>query len=302
MSAKALEPTDIRIVWEGDNGCGEKPTYAADEQAVYWVDCNGPSMFRLGLADGAVRRWELPARVGTFALHADGGGAAVALADGIHDLDFATGAVRPRAKTPADAKFFLNDGRCDPRGRFLVGTVNHDMLAGDAELGWIYRLGDEGMVPLVQNVLAANGMAFSPDGRTLYNGCCGSNTVYAHDYDLETGRISNGRVFARVDAPGCYLDGAAMDTEGGYWLPIYGAGKILRFLPDGTIERTIQLPVSRPTMVSFGGDDYATMFVTTAAALIDPRMGPGEPGNGSLWAFEPGFRGLPEPRIARARG
>ena len=134
-----------------------------------------------------------------------------------------------------------------------------------------------------------------PDGRTLYNGCCGSNTVDAHDYDPATGGISNSRIFARIDAPGCYLDGAAIDEEGGYWLPIYGAGKILRFLPDGTLERTLRLPVSRPTMVAFGGDDHATMFFTTAAAQIDPRMGVAESGNGSLWAFEPGFRGLPEP-------
>ncbi|MBV9824200.1 MAG: SMP-30/gluconolactonase/LRE family protein [Alphaproteobacteria bacterium] len=297
MSGRTIDAHDFRPVWSGKNGCGERPVYAPGENALYWVDCNNPTMFRLDLAGGAPREWKLPSRVGTFALRADGGGAIVALTDGFYDLCFATGEVALAAHTNTSAKFFLNDGRCDLAGRFLAGVVNHDILKGDTELGRIYRYDKGAVTPLLQNVLAANGMAFSPDGLTFYNGCCGSNTVFAHDYELEIGAISNSRVFAKIDAPGCYIDGAAVDDEGGYWLTLYGAGRVLRFLPDGTLERSIQLPLSRPTMVAFGGNDFATMFVTTAADRIDPRMPEPEAGNGSLWAFDPGFRGLPEPMI-----
>ena len=268
---------------------GERPLYEPAEDALYWVDSLAPSINRLSLRSGENHCWPLPRRIGTFALKA-GGGAVLALDDGVYDFAFDDGPPVPRVRLDFAPQAFLNDGRCDPQGRFWVSSALAE--------GHVYRLDASGLRPLIDGVAVGNGMAWSPDGRTMYVGCCLTGRVWQFDYDRLTGTPTNRRLFVSAGGNGVFLDGAAVDSEGGYWLCLCGAGRIERFLPDGTHDRSVTLPSKRPTMLAFGGPDLATAYVTTAGAEVDPSLPPPLPGDGCILALDLGVRGLPEPKLA----
>ena len=222
----------------------------------------------------------------------------LALRHGFAQFDFDTRALTEGPSIGLDhAKVRLNDGKADPHGRFVAGTMHSDRAQDEAPLGGLYRLDASGAQELLETDLAvSNGPCFSPDGRTFYLADSARRIIWAYDYSPD-GPLANHRAFADTEAQGPGCDGATVDAEGCLWSVLVRIGKIARFAPDGTIMRTIDMPVHHPTSVAFGGPDLDVLYVTSISrshALRDDH-----PDAGGLFAVEGlGVRGLKAHRFA----
>jgi sugar lactone lactonase YvrE len=301
-----MEQPRWECVLDAKAGLGEVPLWFADDDALYWIDGYRPSLnrtqFGKTIADTRTREWITPEEIGSFALCADGKRAVVALETGIFSLDLARGATRKLHDAAYDMKQLqFNDGRCDPAGRYWVGTRKRLGATLPDGSGWFYRMDDRGLVPLIDDITAANGIAWSRDGSTMYIADRPKWQITCFDYDVRTGGVSNRRKFADVPV-GRIPDGAAVDSEGGYWIAYYRAGLIVRFDRNGKLDRELKAPTMLPTMIAFGGPDLATMFVTTS--IRDPMNpeGPLERDAGALFRCNVGARGIPEYRYAFGAG
>jgi len=195
----------------------------------------------------------------------------------------------------------MNDGRCDRQGRFWAGSMALDMAAGHP-VGALYRLDDQAARgPLgaqLDGFIVPNGLAFSPDGRTMYlsDSHPGVQKIWAFDYDIDSGTPSRRRLFVdMLEYPG-RPDGAAVDAEGCYWTCGNDAGLIHRFTPDGRLDRSLAVPVKKPTMCAFGGPRLDTLYVTSIRPGGDLAD---QPLAGGLFALNPGVTGVEEPAFTR---
>ena len=267
-----------RLVLRRASITGESPVWCERTQRLFWVDVQQPALHRLDPATGLDESWIMPAWVGCLAL---GGGAAegsvlVGLRLGAYRFDLSTGALTLVAPAPYDPRrFFLNDGKCDRQGRFWVGPMRHALLplVGEpgADKGPLWRLDGAMLVPQGKEAALSNGLAWSPDGRTMYHSDTMSGDIYAWDYEPLNGDTTRGRVFAHVEGvPG--PDGAEVDSEGFYWSAINGQGRILRFDPNGQVEREVAVPFKYPTMIAFGGARSANS-ICHVRSLGDCRQG-----------------------------
>ena len=193
----------------------------------------------------------------------------------------------------------FNDGRCDRQGRFWASTMQTNM--GADAVGALYRYDpkNDGIVDhlaaQIEDLVVPNGLAFSPDGRTMYlsDSHPSRQLIWAFDYDIDSGTPHNRRVFVDMNSHPGRPDGAAVDAEGCYWICAIDAGQVLRFTPDGKLDRSLSLPVKKPTMCAFGGDRLDTLFVTSIRPQgIDLSD---QPLAGGVFALNPGVKGLPEP-------
>jgi sugar lactone lactonase YvrE len=282
---------------------GESPVWHAGEQAWYWTDIPARTVWRLDAAGGRAASWTTPEMVACMAPRAVGGLVA-GMESGVFRLALqAGGAVvaerlgaPPAAELTAGMRF--NDGRCDRQGRFWSGTMFMDMAAARAD-GRLYRYDGQGLSPpLVDGLLTQNGLAWSPDGRTMYlsDSHPQRQLVWAFDYDLDDGVPSNRRLFVDMNAYPGRPDGATVDADGCYWLAANDAGLLLRFTPDGRLERRIELPMAKPSMPCFGGAGLDTLLVTS----IDPAQAdhPGDAAAGATVMLVPGVQGLPDTPFA----
>lgn len=279
---------------------GERPGWDERREMLYFVDMRAPALHRYSPGSGQHDWWEMPGWIGTFGIFEDGR-LAVALRTGLHLFDPERGSLRPLAPAPYDSRrFCFNDGRCDRQGRLIVGPMYHPLAPGDdrgdaPRKAPMWRFdGRARMVPLpIPPVQISNGLAFSPDGRTLYHSDTPTKIVWACDYDPDTGGVENPRVFARVEEGGANggPDGATVDRDGFYICAVFGAGCLLRFDPDGRLERRIELPVRYPTMPALGGRDRMTLYVTSASYPLE--SGQHRPDAGALLALEAPAPGLP---------
>ena len=188
----------------------------------------------------------------------------------------------------------LNDGRADPAGRFWVGSMYVPTSAMRYD-GYLHRVDPDGTHFTIRDLVGcSNGLAFSPDGKTMYWAETLDRVVFAYDYDVATGDQRNERVFLEfgTDLPG-KPDGACVDETGCYWVACVGGSAVARITPEGKIDRVVDVPVPRPTMPAFGGSDLATMFITTIGVRDPEQDGPGD--HGGIFAFDPGVSGIPEP-------
>jgi sugar lactone lactonase YvrE len=187
----------------------------------------------------------------------------------------------------------FNDGRCDRQGRWRAGTMLMDMGANRA-VGRVYALTGSALEQLAGDMLVPNGMAFSPDGRTMYLSDSHplQQKVWAFDYDTATGLPSRRRLFADMTTLPGRPDGAAVDADGCYWVCGNDAGLIHRFTPDGRLDRSLPVPVKKPAMCAFGGAGLDTLYVTSIRPGGDLAD---QPLAGGVFALHPGVRGLPEP-------
>ncbi len=276
---------------------GESPVWSVAEQALYWVDIEGRLLQRFDWATQTQAHWQLAERVGCIAL-SQRNTVIAAMETGMFELQLGEAStvsanlLAPIAH-PQDGMRF-NDGRCDAQGRFWAGTMVRDMgLASPA--GGIYCLDAQGLQgPVLQGFITPNGMAFSPDGKTMYlsDSHPSVQMVWAFDYDAATGTPSNRRVFIDMNAFPGRPDGAAVDEEGCYWICGNDAGLVHRFTPQGKLDRSLTVPVKKPAMCAFGGAGLDTLFVTSirpgGVDLSD------QPLAGGVFALRPGVRGLPE--------
>ncbi len=283
----------ITLVVDAGNELGEGPLWDVEEERLYWVDSLGKAFYRCTAEGKGVERFDVPEHIGSMALRS-GGGAVVALRSGFHFYDFASARCSPIVDPEADQpRTRFNDGKVDPKGRFLAGTMDYEEREG---LGGLYQLGsDLACRKLDHGIICANGPCWSPDGRILYFADTWQETIFAYDYDPETGAARNRRPWASKGAG--YPDGATVDDEGYLWSARVHGGQILRYAPDGSIDRAIDFPVKTLTSVMFGGENLDVLYVTSMARPIAGKP-PAERAAGGLFAVHDlGVRGLPERRF-----
>lgn len=276
---------------------GEGPLWDVEEQRLYWIDSHGRMIYRADACGSDLKSWPVPEHIGSLCLRANGG-AIVSLRNGFHTFDFRTGAVSLIADPEsAIRRTRLNDGKVDRRGRFLAGYMDYEEREA---LGGLYRLdAAQTVTRLEEGVVVSNGPCWSPDGTTFYFADSMRRRIWSYQYDIETGDLLNRRIFADFEGHlRGYPDGATVDAEGFVWsAEVYG-GRLVRFAPDGTIDRLIGMPADSITSVMFGGVDLDILFVTSMARPFQGRRRL-EREAGLLFAVSGlGVRGIPEPRFA----
>jgi sugar lactone lactonase YvrE len=196
----------------------------------------------------------------------------------------------PSVRTNARASSRFNDGKIDPAGGMVLGTIDEKRVGGLANL---YRYNDNDLRMLVSDLTASNGTAFSPDGQTLYYADSPKSTVWKCPYDPSTGKIGPSAVFFRTASDEGRPDGAAVDSEGCYWIALFNGGRIRRYHLDGAILEEHYLPARCPTMLVFGGEDLRTLYATTARAVWSDAELAEFPHSGSLFSMQVPVAGLP---------
>ncbi len=287
----------VELVLDAAALIGESPTWSADEQALYWIDVKAPALYRLDPASKSQRKWPLPSDVGAFALTTDPLVALVALRDGIYRLDLATNGLECLAEAPFDARLHrFNEGACDSRGRFWVGTMFDPLAPGRHEPQhehlYCYTRA-EGLRETRDAAELHNGMAWSPDESLFYLSHSQAATVHAFAFDAAAGRLGPRALFAAIEQGVGIPDGAAVDAEGAYWCALHGGGRLRRYHADGTLDRELTLPVSQPTMCAFGGEALDILYITSAAQGLDAEQRQAQPHAGAVLAIRPGMSGLP---------
>ena len=279
---------------------GESPFWSEREQALYWIDIQEPALHRFDPPTGRDRAWTLPAEIGCFTLCDDGSSALVGLRSGLHRLDLRSGEVQLLVPPPYDpALFRFNEGKCDSAGRFWLGTMFDPLdkaLKNQDRRGHLYSYtASGGLVTHDDLAIITNGMAWDASGTTMYLAHTVDGTIATFDFDAASGRLSGRRLFATVPKEAGEPDGAAMDVGGGYWSALHTGGRLRRFMPDGTIQCDLTLPVSSPTMCAFGGPDLADLYITTAVQGVpDPKR---RRLDGGLFRCRPGVRGQAAGRL-----
>ncbi|MFO1302412.1 MAG: SMP-30/gluconolactonase/LRE family protein [Burkholderiales bacterium] len=281
----------VECVVDGRNTLGESVIWHPVEQVLYWVDVRAPALYRLE-RNGSVTTIPLPGLAGAV-VPRRAGGLAIALQDGFYTLDTRTGtATRIVDPEPDKPENRINDGRCDRAGRFWAGTMHVTLRE---PRGSLYRLDVDHTVDRIRSgITVPNSICFSPDDRTMYLADTYRDVIFAYDYALGEGTLSNERVFVDTASDAGHPDGSCVDEEGCVWNAQVRGGKVVRYTPDGRIDRAIALPVSQPTCCCFGGPSLETLFITSARQRIAPELLEREPLAGGLFAVEPGVRGLPE--------
>lgn len=298
---------DWQQVTRAPDGLSESPFWHPQEQRLYWVDIPGKRLARLqtddqGCPQGEVEYWSMTQEPGCMA-PAQGGGLVVALRDGVYRARQWGDGLQLLAAAPYDTrKLRFNDGKCDAQGRFWAGSLYEPK---DQALGVLYMLDGEGLHTMMDGVTTANGLAWSPDGRTAYWADTAAHQVRAFDVQPDTGRLSGARLFHQMavkpdgwawgDAAyyGGRPDGATVDAQGCYWSAQYEGQRLLRLSPEGQVLAEVPTPVPCPTMPCFGGADLKTLFITSS------RQGRSEaelkryPGAGCIWRLRVEVPGLP---------
>ncbi len=238
----------------------------------------------------------MPDSIGCFALRASGG-FVVALRDGFWLASEEGKLTRKVVNAPYDpAHHRFNDGRCDARGRLFAGYMNE---ARDGASAALVRLDpDFTQTQVISGMTISNGLAWSPDARTMYHADTPTQTINAYDYDPAAALPANPHAFARFTAEGDRPDGGAVDSEGCYWSAFYGGGKLVRIAPEGRILAAFALPAMCPTMCAFGGRDLRTLFVTSARQRRGDEELARLPLSGGIFAMPVDVPGLPEPKFA----
>ncbi len=287
--------TDVACVVDCHNRLGEVPVWDVREQALYWVDIEGKLLQRFRPATGAVDNWEMPERIACFALR-EKGGLIVAFASGIALYDLDSGAIdwiaRPEADKPGNR---FNEGKCDRDGRFWAGTMD-DSLA--AHTGALYRVdADLSVHKVFSEIGISNFFVWSLENDTFFFADTLDHAIYRFDYDHASGTVSNRRKIVDTGPEGA-PDGGTIDAEGYLWNAEWDGWRLVRYAPDGTVDRVVELPVQKPTSCMFGGPDLRTLYVTSAIWDLTPEKLRDQPQAGGLFAVDVGVAGVPEPRFA----
>lgn len=278
---------------------GECPLWCAAEDTLYWIDIPRRSVHAKNASSLEHRSWSLPAEPGCIALH-EHSVLVVAMRSGIALLDTSSGNLSMLAEAPYDVDTMrFNDGRCDPAGRFWMGTMYEPR---DQAKGSLYCFDRGRLFEGGSAVTVSNGLAFSPDGRTMYHADTTAHCIYRARFCQEQGTWSDRQEFRRFSSDRAAADyrgrpdGAAVDSEGAYWVAMFEGARVMRFAPDGMFLQEIMLPVRCPTMVAFGGADLRTLFITTASQNRSPEELAAFPFSGCILSTRVSVAGLPEAR------
>jgi sugar lactone lactonase YvrE len=265
---------------------GEGPRWDAAARRLLWVDIEAGALHLFDPARDEDRAILLGKRVGAVAPMTSGG-VLVALADRLAVVDLGDESVRTLVEIPHEVDRRLNDGACDPAGRFWVGSMALDESPG---AGALYRYSrDAGLERVLEGVTLSNGIGWSPEGATMYYVDSPTHRIDVFDFDVETGEISGRRPWVEIEPDDGTPDGLAVDDEGGVWLALWGGGAVRRYSPGGELDRVLRVPTDNVTACCFGGDEGRLLYVTTASVGLDAR----QPLAGSVFATEVDVPGPP---------
>ncbi len=289
----------LELMLDVENQLGEGVLWCDRSRRVLWTDILGSKLFAHDPATGDTTSWPMPEPLASLALTDNADRLLLGLASQLAFFDLSTGTVTSVCTVEAGLTTRLNDGRCDRQGRFVFGTFN--TVEPRERIGSFYRLGHDLVLerlPLA-NCAIANSICFSPDGATMYYCNSPDRAIRCCDYDPVTGAISNDRVFVTLDGDAGEPDGSCIDAEGYLWNAQWGASRVVRYAPDGQVERVVESPALQPSCVAIGGVDLNVLYVTSA------RVGMSEPAvhDGGLFKqVLAGVQGLPESRFAGQPG
>ena len=287
---------DIECVCETPAFLGEGPWWSAREKVLYWVDILDPAVHRFDPTIKENRTVKLTEMVGAVAGR-NRGGLITATQFGFKNLDFDSGQMvaisNPEAHLPENR---FNDGKCDRKGRFWAGTL---CLHAGTGIGSLYRMDPDGKVKQMDTGFGvSNGMGWDPENRKMYFTDSKLKRIFVYDFDLESGEIENRRVFATLPEGNDLLPGGlTVDREGFVWSVNWDGWCINRYDPAGAVERTIHLPVPRPTSCMFGGENLDILYVTSARIRLSAQRLSEAPLSGSIFAIDVGVKGMPEPEF-----
>ncbi|TWT03140.1 SMP-30/gluconolactonase/LRE family protein [Reyranella sp. CPCC 100927] len=288
----------VRCAVQGADILGEVPLWCSRTRRLWWTDVRRPAIQSYDPATGRHQALRMHPDIvsGSIAL-CEKGGLLLAAATGIYIYDPAGSQPPQRIADPIGGVrgMRLNDGKCDRRGRFWVGSM-HD--TDRTQTGVLYRVDPDGRcTAMLDGFVLPNAICWSPDDRTMYFADTHNQVIWSFDYDIEAGAIANRRVFKdwthQIGRP----DGATVDADGFVWNCMVASGQLIRLAPDGRVDRIIQLPVTNPTCPAFGGEGLRTLYITSHSQRLPPEQLAREPLAGALLTLDVGVRGLPEPRF-----
>jgi sugar lactone lactonase YvrE len=284
----SLQP---EIVFDGHAALGEGPVWDDRQQRLLWLDIPRGRVHRFDPATGSDDVFGVGKPVGAAGLRA-GGGLVLAVEDGFALLDPDWERVEQVAfvEHPGPRARF-NDGKCDPAGRFLAGTMAYDLTPG---AGFLYRLDpDRSVTMLLDAVTISNGMAWSADGATMYYIDMPTQGVDAFAYDATAGSLGDRRRIVDIPAGAGAPDGMTIDVDGCLWVALYGGSAVHRYTPDGRLDASVSFPVTNITCPIFGGPGFDVLYVTSARDGLDDGQLAAQPHAGALFAVDVPTAGLP---------
>jgi sugar lactone lactonase YvrE len=272
---------------------GEGILWNEIERAIWWTDIQERRLHRCALGEKRPQIFALSERLGSFGFVAQDDRLIAAFESGIAFYQPKTGAIEWITRIAHDAaNVRLNDGRVDRRGCFWAGSM---VEGGGEPKGKLYRVGRGGQVTThLDQIGISNSLCFSPDGKHVYFADTPRRTIWRFD-QTEAGALSNRRVFAQTPE-GAFPDGSNVDAAGFVWNAQWGASKVVRYAPDGSIDFEVVVPASQPTCVAFGGDGLDLLLVSSAREDLDEKALAREPQAGDVFVYQTNVRGLVEPR------
>jgi L-arabinonolactonase len=284
------------LVIDCGNVLGEGVTWNAAGERLHWVDIESSEMWTLDPASSEVSTHRAPERITCLAPRRSGDFVA-GFASGFAFYDPASGARKNLASfEPEKPTTRLNDGRTDRQGRLVAGGFDEK---NGAFISSVVRLDpDRRVTTLFEGIACANGICFSPDGRTMYFADSPARKIWTFDYDTESGGVSNRRELSTFDAQPGLPDGSCVDADGCIWNAQWNGRRVVRYTPDGRVDRIVPVPVPNPTCVTFGGAQLDVLYITTARYLMTSQQILAEPLSGALFAIAPGVKGLPDAAFA----
>ncbi|MFK7905367.1 MAG: SMP-30/gluconolactonase/LRE family protein [Chitinophagales bacterium] len=279
-----------KCLYHSKNILGECPVWSVKEQALYWIDIEINTIYILHIETNSFREIKLEHKIGSFAFTINDNEIVAALDIGFAYVNLSTKSISPIVnplKNKTNMRF--NDGKCDRKGRFWAGSLDNNF---DKPVGVLYRLdNNETINNFKEAVICSNGIGWSPDNKTMYYTDSFRYCIYAYDFDIEMGTITNERIFA-LDTDGSEPDGLTVDVEGFVWSVKWSTGRVVRYAPDGNIDQTIKLPVQQPTSCTFGGPAMNQLFITSARMDLSAQQLLQQPLAGSVLVLETDTKGL----------
>ena len=286
--------TDIECVVDARAELGEGTYWDPKAKVLWWIDIYNKAIYRFDPLTRRNERFEVPEYLGCLAVR-ERGGLVLSMASGFYFFDPATARLEPITDPEADLPDTrFNDGKTDRQGRFWSGSMFEAPGKPAQKIAALYRLDpDLSAHRMVEGIGCSNGLAWSPDSRTMYHTDSHGPIVWAWDFDSATADIGNRRTYVDLSVVNGIGDGATVDAEGCYWLTIPFKGKVLRFDPAGKLMRTIEMPTDLPTCCEFGGENLDVLYVTSAIYRRTPEQLAGQRNSGGLFAIDVGVKGLP---------
>jgi sugar lactone lactonase YvrE len=260
---------------------GEGPVWDPIGARLYFVDILRGRVHRFDPATSSLDAYDVGQPVGAVAL-TERDDLMLAVRAGFARLDLATGAVTHVADVEVDRPDQrMNDGKCDPFGRFWAGTMALDERS---HAGALYRLGaDRRVERMLASVTISNGLDWSADGRTMYYIDSPTQCVDCFDFDVASGSLANRRTFVRIPAEHGVPDGLTLDSDGGLWVALWGGGAVHRYSAEALLDGIVRLPTAYPTSCAFGGPDLADLYITSAAIKLSESDRAAQPLAGGLF-------------------